>query len=232
MPRALKISALIACVVFIASSWALMRLAQVRAQADAHERGPAGVGDSGLLDMPASDEPALFVPEFSLTDQSGKPFTRDDLKGRITIVGFVFTNCPFVCPTLTEKMHGLSIALKNEPVRFLSISVDPEHDTPEALAAFAKLHDADTSRWTFLTGDKAQINAILTDGLKFASTPDPANPITLPDGSKMDNIVHPSWFVLLGPDAEVLSLYRPSDEMNMQVLLDDVRRLAKDLPKP
>ena len=75
-----------------------------------------------------------------------------------------------------------------------------------------------------------EIDRIITGGLKFALTADPASPINLPDGSSMDNIIHPSWFVLLGPDGDVTSLYRPSDAMNMEVLLEDVRRLVKTLP--
>lgn len=225
MPRLIKLAAALGLIVFIASSWAILRLSQARAQ---HRGGdPSALGSF----PPAQpDAPALEVPEFALIDQHGRPFTREDLRGRITIVNFVFTHCPFVCPTLMEKMQGLSIALKNEPVRFLSISVDPAHDTPDALRAFARLHEADKDNWTFLTGDKAEIDRIITGGLKFALTADPASPINLPDGSSMDNIIHPSWFVLLGPDVEVRSLYRPEDAMNMEVLLGDVRRLVKTLP--
>lgn len=228
MPRFLKIAAVLGLAVFFASTWAIVRLSKVRAADRDQSFSVSGLDPSAA--PPPPDAPVLGIPEFSLIDQDGKPFTRDDLKGRITIVNFVFTHCPFVCPTLMEKMEGLSIALKNDPVHFLSISVDPLHDTPEALRAFAALHNADTARWTFLTGDKAEIDRIITGGLKFALTDDAANPITLPDGSTMNNIVHPSWFVLLGPEVDVKSLYRPNDAMNMEVLLDDARRLAKTLP--
>lgn len=232
MPRLIKFAAVLGLIAFLASTWAIIRLTQARASGHDDGRGTSpsssGIDTSDLPAPPGA--PILSIPEFSLIDQNGEPFTRENLRGRITIVNFVFTHCPFVCPTLMEKMEGLSIALKNEPVHFLSISVDPAHDTPAALREFAKLHNADPARWTFLTGDKADIDRLITDGMKFALTPDTANPITLPDGSTMDNIIHPSWFVLLGPDVVVKSLYRPSDAQNMEVLANDVRRMAKDLP--
>lgn len=228
MPRILKVAAVLGLAVFLASTWAIVRLSKVRAAERDQSSGMSGLDPSAA--PPPADVPVLGIPEFSLIDQDGKPFTREDLKGRITIVNFVFTHCPFVCPTLMEKMEGLSVALKNDPVHFLSISVDPAHDTPEALRSFAALHNADMARWTFLTGDKAEIDRIVTGGLKFALTDDAANPITLPDGTSMNNIVHPSWFVLLGPDVDVKSLYRPSDPLNLEVLLDDARRLVKMLP--
>jgi protein SCO1/2 len=223
MPRILKVAAVLGLVLFVASSWALVRLAQARAA------GKSGTsGNIGTSFAPAGEDtgPALAVPEFSLIDQDSQPFTRESLKGKLTVLNFVFTNCPFVCPTLMDKMHGLSVALKNEQVHFLSISVDPAHDTPASLKAFAELHSADQSRWRFLTGEKAEVDRIVTKGLKFALTDDATRPITLADGSSMSNIIHPSWFVLIGPDAEVLSLYR-TDEENLEVLAADVRRWSR-----
>jgi len=234
MPRILKICAVIGLVLFLMTTWAIVRLAQVRA-ADAGGGGPRMAmrtdEGSGVAAEDAAGNLGLAIPEFSLIDQNGDAFSREKLRGNITIVNFVFTHCPFVCPTLMEKMVGLSVALKNEPVQFLSISVDPAHDTPEVLREFAKLHGADKPNWTLLTGEKAEVDRVIKDGMKFALTEDPSNPIQLGDGRVMNNILHPSWFLLLGPDVEVLSLYRSDDPVNMQVLLNDVRRLAKDLPK-
>jgi protein SCO1/2 len=227
MPRLLKLAAILGLLVFLLTSWVIFRM--TAGTSGARAAWPDS-GDLSAADLPA--EAVLSVPEFTLTDHRGNAFTRDNLRGRITIVNFVFTNCPFVCPTLMEKMVGLSIALKNEPVHFVSISVDPAHDTPQALAEFAKLHGADKDNWSLLTGEKAEIDRIITGGLKFALTDDVSNSIKLPDGSTMNNIFHPSWFVLLGPEVDVKSLYRPDDQVNMQVLLNDVRRLAKELPRP
>jgi len=228
MPRFLKLAVVFALVVFACSAWAMFRVARL-------PRGRSGPGTDTAAEADITRRPplpGLSIPDFTLIDQNGEPFTRRNLEGRITVVNFVFTHCPFVCPTLMEKMAGLSIALKDEPVRFLSISVDPARDTPEALRAFAKLHSADKESWTLVTGDEAEVDRIVAEGLLFALVDDPTTPITLPDGSSMSNVVHPSWFVLLGPDVEVKSLYRPDDASNLEVLVKDVRRLAGELPRP
>lgn len=205
--------------------------------------GPSGVVGPGSIAVgeasgegggrnpdPAKPDPAvaaLALPEFTLTTQDGGRLELNDLRGRVTIVDFMFTNCPFVCPVLTEHLRGVSNLLVGTPVRFLSITVDPEHDTPEALSAYAQLHEADTARWTFgTTGDAGIVRSILTDHLKFAIEDDPKNPITLPGGKVMNNIVHPSWFLLVGPDARPLGIYRSSDEGQRKALAERARVVA------
>src|SRR5437764_231020 len=75
----------------------------------------------------------LSVPEFSLTDQDGVPRTQALLDGRVTIIDFIFTHCPFACPTMTMEMKKLADELAGSPVRFASFSVDPARDTPQRL---------------------------------------------------------------------------------------------------
>jgi len=150
----------------------------------------------------------LRIPDFQLVDQQGRKVDAAALlDGKVTIVDFIFTNCPFICPPMTRNMAQLQRSLADSGVRFASISVDPEHDTPEALRAFAAAHGADLRTWTFLTGDGGQVERILTEGLKLdAPAPLPQTPIELKDGSTMANIRHPSHFVLVGPDRRVLAL--------------------------
>lgn len=157
---------------------------------------------------PDSDLVGLTIPDFTLTDQSGESVSRDDVfAGHATIVDFVFTNCPFICPPMTRNMRALQQRLDGSGVRFVSFSVDPERDTPEALRAFAAKYGADLRSWTFLTGDLDAVQRILTQGLRLdAVTPLPQTPITLKDGSTMANRRHPSHFILVGPDARALAL--------------------------
>src|SRR5262252_9017301 len=79
------------------------------------------------------------VPEFSLTDQADKTMTLADLKGRVWVADFIFTHCGGTCPLMTDKMRKLHDQLPLE-VRLVSITVDPERDTPKALAAYAAEH--------------------------------------------------------------------------------------------
>lgn len=225
----------VALAVFLASGAVLVSLMLRGARNRPDALGPGAlIVDQGRSPDPALPDPGvaqLSLPEFTMTAQDGRTITRADLAGKVTIVDFIFTHCPFVCPMLTENMKGLSNVLTGTEVRFLSVTVDPERDTPARLAEYAKLHEADTSRWTFATtGDAPTVRRILAGSLKFAVEDDPKNPITLPDGSTMNNIVHPSWYLLVGPDARPLGLYRSSDPAERQALADRARVLASRTP--
>ena len=126
-------------------------------------------GSAGSGGAPRGD--VLFdlgdVGEFELTDHLGRPFTRRDLDGKIWVVDFFFVNCPSFCPLLNQDLRRLASRYRNdEDVRFLSISVDPERDTPEALAMYAANYDADPEQWLFLTGDKRAIYTLAEEGFK------------------------------------------------------------------
>lgn len=175
--------------------------------------------DAGLAGM--------TVPEFRLTAQDGREYTRADLKDRLTVVNFIFTNCPYICPALGQKMKGLQDSLKDTGVRLLSISVDPKHDTPEALAAYARKIGADPAVWTFVTGDFATVKRISEDGLKLALGEDPTRPITLGDGTVMDNIAHTGKLVLIGPDVTVLAMHSGLDQADVDRLAKRVRRTIR-----
>ncbi len=96
------------------------------------------------------------VSDFSLIDQDGQPLRRTDLRGRIWIANFIFTRCAGPCPLMTSTLRAMQEDLP-PGIRFVSFSVDPEHDTPERLRGYAELHTADLGRWSFLTGDRKPI---------------------------------------------------------------------------
>jgi protein SCO1/2 len=105
------------------------------------------------------------VPEFELVDCFGEPFTRQDMLGKVWIVDFIFTSCPSACPLMTTNMKTLSELLGDEEdVRLLSITVDPETDTPEVLKRFADLYRADHGRWKWITGERTALHALIQDG--------------------------------------------------------------------
>ena len=166
----------------------------------------------------------LRIAEFSLIDQNGDPFTRDDLRGQLTVIDFLFTNCPFICPALTRQMLRLQDRLEGTGVRLLSISVDPERDTPERLREYAAQHGADLNVWTFLTGDFEEVMRISEDGLKLALALDPGNPITMGDGTVIDNVAHTGKFVLVGPDLRILGLYTGTEQEDVDRLADRLLR--------
>ena len=113
------------------------------------------------------------LPSVSLVDQNGAAFdTAEEMRGEIWVVGFIFTRCTTTCPTVTAAMRGfqeeIHDARLDKFVEFASVSVDPEHDTPEVLRAYAQTHGVSTENWTFLTGSQAEIHHFVVDGFKLA----------------------------------------------------------------
>ena len=103
------------------------------------------------------------APGFKLTSQDGAAVALRDFRGRVVAVAFIYTSCPDVCPLLTEKMAQVQEELGPDfgpRVAFVSITVDPENDTPAALKAYAESHGADLAGWSFLTGAPPMISEV------------------------------------------------------------------------
>ncbi len=173
----------------------------------------------------------LRIPDFELVDQDGRPVTQEAFKNNVTVVSFFFTRCTFICPALTGATIGLTQKLKDTPVRFLSISVDPENDTPEVIKKYAADHSADPARWSFLTGKKDVVWSMLRSGLKWGIEERPEERIMFNDGSSMSNIRHPGWFALVGPDGRVLAVYQASEDEKLEQLMARARSILRVMKK-
>lgn len=103
------------------------------------------------------------APPFTLTAQDGRRLSLDELRGKIVVVTFIYTSCPDACPLLTAKMAALQNDLGRlfgPEVFFVSISVDPERDTPEVLTRYAQAHGANLDGWAFVTGTPDEIRTV------------------------------------------------------------------------
>ena len=121
-----------------------------------------GAGAS-LADLAA---PAEAAADFELLDQDGEPLRLSSLRGRAVLLDFVFTHCPGPCPIQTGIHVSLQKKLPHElrdRTHFVSVSIDPLRDTPEALRAYAEARGADLASWSFLTGTPAEVDAVLAD---------------------------------------------------------------------
>ncbi len=106
------------------------------------------------------------VPDFSLTSEKGTRVRLSDFRGKVVAINFLYTRCPLpdVCPRLAANFAALQRRFANRmgaDLVFLSVTVDPDFDTPEVLAQYAKRWGAKSPGWTFLTGDAAPIAAAL-----------------------------------------------------------------------
>lgn len=173
-----------------------------------------------VLLWPAHPPPENYgaIPDFQHIDQRGQPFGRAEMAGTIWVTDFIFTRCPDVCPALTARMTTLQARLSaDQPVRLLSISVDPAHDTPERLTAYAAEFGAQPDVWTFLTGEEAAVYATI-EGFKQLVDVQRKAGVELPD------ILHSDRFVLIDADGDIRGFYETSPEA-LDGLWDDVRWL-------
>lgn len=117
----------------------------------------AAAQDDSRIDA-APDSQASFrqVADFSFVERSGRTITNRDLLGEVWVVGFFFTRCSGPCPKLSSNMRSAQDQLAESGVRLVSISVDPNHDTPPILAEYAQRFDADADAWWFLTGPEQE----------------------------------------------------------------------------
>ncbi len=98
------------------------------------------------------------LPAFALTDQNGQPFGREDLRGKVVAVNFVFSRCRGICPQMTTQMTRVQRAFRDrDDLLIVSHSVDPEYDTPDVLREYAAAFEAQPGKWYFLTGDKKDV---------------------------------------------------------------------------
>ena len=115
------------------------------------------------------------APEFALTNQNAKRLALKDFRGKVLAITFIFASCADTCPLLTAKMMGLQARLAPDfgpKVYFLSITVDPERDTPEVLKRYSEAHKANTVGWAFLTGTQAEIREVAKRyGIYYKKTP-------------------------------------------------------------
>lgn len=178
------------------------------------------IGAALLANRPQEPLPVLAaVPPFVLIDTQGQPFSSEDLLGNPYVADLIFTHCAAICPRMTQAMDNLEEQTRSvEGLRFISISVDPERDTPEVLNDYAERMGANQERWHFLTGEKPEIWRLASEGLLLPLLEGKAE---LGD----DEIIHSQYFVLVDGDARIRGVYDMRDAEAMLQLRGDVRRL-------
>jgi protein SCO1/2 len=165
------------------------------------------------------------VSDFKLIDSSGDPVSRDDLAGRVWIADFFFTSCAGICPMMSKRMAELQDKLSDtREVTLVSISVDPERDTPERLRRYAAMYDADPVRWWFLTGERAAIYRLSHESFRLSVE-------EVPEDQRepgMEDVLHSSRFVLLDRQARIRGYYDGEDQDMVEQLAADIRGLLKE----
>jgi len=191
------------------------------------------------------------VPPFALVDQAGRRVTREDLLGHVSVVDFMYTDCTDVCEMTSGRLASLLRELGGAgDLRVVSISVDPEHDTPAVLAAYAQRHGADP-RWRLLTGPRLDIACLARRGFHLdigddtdAGACGPASAAAPPGAlaallgpapawahGPSRSIAHTTRLAVVDRAARIRAYHLATDPLSMQALPTTLRRLLAE-PAP
>jgi protein SCO1 len=171
------------------------------------------------------EEPTATPEEltFELTDEEGKSFTAESLKGKISIVNFVFRNCKTVCPFLMSKTRGVTSDLQDyyDQLQVLSITVDPTNDTHAVLQDWKEEVAVKGLAWKFLTGAKEEVLNTVRDDFKQT---------VMENAADMDMpIAHSSYLVLVNAEGKIAGFYDSNDNYKMKELTEAAAKLAASL---
>lgn len=161
------------------------------------------------------------VPEFSFIERNGNPVRLGDLAGKVWVVNFIYTTCTTTCPIQSAAMAKLQSNLDpREQVQLVSITVDPERDTPEVLSRYADRFGAHPDRWFFLTGEKKAIYQLALQGFRLSVAPASDN-----GQSGENDFIHSSRLVLVDGAAKIRGYYPGTDPEALRRLTRDIKLL-------
>lgn len=185
----------------------------------------------------------MKVSDFELTDQNSKKISSKDMLGKVYLVEFFYSRCPTICPVMNRNMKYIQDNINNPDFGIISISIDPENDTPEVLKNHAKMVGAVSSNWHFLTGNRDYIGSIadkfniyVGDKEDNAESLNHSGMIALVDkegnlrcrfGENNIPILYYSGLNYEDPDGKIPNLkgqYHPDREK----LIQDIRKLLND----
>lgn len=182
---------------------------------------------SGSWAKPSTLDVLGDAPEFSLIDQDDRETTLAMYQGKMLLVNFIYTSCLDACPLMTAQLAGFQEQLAGnkklaQQVELLTISVDPEFDTPERLKEFATRHGADLRTWRFVTGPYEHVRTVVLDGFRV---PMPEGTGYSAEGYNHSLMFHTTRIVLVDKTGQIRAYYR-SDDWEPEQLLRDLQKLA------
>ncbi|WP_050182830.1 SCO family protein [Domibacillus robiginosus] len=165
------------------------------------------------------------VQDFSHTNQNGEKVGLADLKGKVWLANFIFTNCTTVCPPMTRNMSEVQDRLNEEKIQnyeIVSFSIDPTRDTPGALKEYISHYDVDESNWNLLTGyTEKEISAFAQDSFQAIAMPDPES----------DQFIHGTSFYLVDQNGTVVKSYpgnkQDGEDVPYDEIVEDIKILSE-----
>ena len=165
------------------------------------------------------------LPAFTMTNQFGEVVTADSLKGKVLFVDIIFTQCGGPCPKMTQRMAELQSQLPLQlPVKLVTLTTDPEHDSPAVLKRYGEKFGADFNRWSFLTGTKTNLALLARDGLRLVAEEIKPEERVSPD----DLFLHSTIFVLLDKHGRLRGSFDSAEEGFLAKAAKAVKAIAKE----
>lgn len=149
------------------------------------------------------------VANFTLTNQDDQATSLAAFTNHVWVTDIIFTRCAGPCPRMTGQMHSLQELLpKDSTAKLVTLTTDPDYDSPAVLKRYGERFGADFNRWTFLTGTKAQIAALASDSLKLSAVP------VKPEDRQNDAdlFIHTTIFVLVDKHAQLRGIFETGGE--------------------
>jgi protein SCO1/2 len=170
------------------------------------------------------------VADFTLMNQDGRATTLADLSNHVWIADIIFTRCAGPCPIMSQQMKSLQDALpETSRAKLVTLTTDPDFDTPPVMKKYGERFGADFNRWMFLTGSKAEIAGLAGDSLKLSAVP------VKPEDRKNDAdlFIHSTIFVVVDRHARLRGVFETGGEgvnwTNVQLrLITTVRQLERE----
>jgi protein SCO1 len=144
------------------------------------------------------------IADFTLTNQDGQLATLADLTNHVWIADIIFTRCAGPCPRMTAQMKSLQgLLAQNSTAKLVTLTTDPDNDTPAVMKKYGERFNADFNRWTFLTGSKSEIAELASDSLKLSAVP------VKPEERKNDAdlFIHTTIFVVVDKHAQLRGVF-------------------------
>jgi protein SCO1/2 len=170
------------------------------------------------------------IADFALTNQNGRTISLANLRGHVWAADIIFTRCPGPCLKMSRQMKELENALPaSSDCKLVTLTTDPDYDTPAILKTYSQRFSADENRWTFLTGNKTEIGKLAIDSLKLAATE--KKPQERENAN--DLFIHATIFVLVDRKAQLRGVFETMgegiDPKDMQVkILKSVSQLERE----
>lgn len=164
------------------------------------------------------------IGDFSFLNQNGETITQKDVNGKVYVAEYFFTTCKSICPIMNKQMERVSKVFQREDdLRILSFTVDPETDTVEQMKRYATEHGANSDQWHFLTGSKTDLYALARKSFFVLKPAEAANL-----GDAGSDFIHTNNFVLVDRESRIRGYYDGTSASSVDSLIHDIGHLLKE----